>query len=395
MSDLHRAVEDEIDAFRPDRTPPFGALMDRHRTRNRRRKMLAVAPVVAAVLVAPVAWSAATGGGDQLVQQAAPADEADSSRAAFRTQQEGRRSLLALTSGYLSGDRATGCLWLFATDTPASTASPILILHSTAVADFSRTPWVIRDGDTVLATEGDQVSLAGGGTPDGSDFSVPGCPVEGQPFVGRLNAETAPEQPAAESTRYTLLYDNEAAYDEQAQSVQACLDLAGVTDIHSEDRNPPLVSLAVDGAEQNAALRTCVSRLDGVLLSESPPRNTLALTWPESGPPPGRKYVPAPFAVETISPDRRSITVRVAGIAGGCTGQAYGRAVETAEGVKAEAVIDVPLDENVGCNLNLPTPSVTITLPRPLGADEIVLGQCESNEETPEGRTCSAISPAG
>lgn len=70
MSDLHRAVTDEIDAFRPDHTPPFGALMDRNRSRGRRRKMLAVAPVLAAALVASVAWSAVTGG-DKLVQQAA------------------------------------------------------------------------------------------------------------------------------------------------------------------------------------------------------------------------------------------------------------------------------------------------------------------------------------
>lgn len=73
MSDLHRAVEAEIEAFRPDLTPSFSALRNRHRTRSHRRKSLAVATsVLAAVLVTPVVWSSAMGGGDSLLQQADP-----------------------------------------------------------------------------------------------------------------------------------------------------------------------------------------------------------------------------------------------------------------------------------------------------------------------------------
>ena len=44
MSDLHRAAEDELATFRPDRTPPFGALTNRHRARTRRRCATEAAP---------------------------------------------------------------------------------------------------------------------------------------------------------------------------------------------------------------------------------------------------------------------------------------------------------------------------------------------------------------
>lgn len=68
--DLDRAVDARIDAFRPDRTPPFSALEDRHRRRSRRHKhMLAGASVAAVLLAAPAVWVAA-GGGDSLLQQA-------------------------------------------------------------------------------------------------------------------------------------------------------------------------------------------------------------------------------------------------------------------------------------------------------------------------------------
>lgn len=50
MSDLHAAVEAEIDAHRPNRVPPFDGLLARRRSRDRRRAGAAVAAVVLAAL---------------------------------------------------------------------------------------------------------------------------------------------------------------------------------------------------------------------------------------------------------------------------------------------------------------------------------------------------------
>jgi hypothetical protein len=79
MSDLHRAVEDEIDAFRPDRTPPFAGLLARRRARDRRRTATgAVALSVVAVAGIVFVPSILSGGEDRLPSYANP----DSTQAA-------------------------------------------------------------------------------------------------------------------------------------------------------------------------------------------------------------------------------------------------------------------------------------------------------------------------
>ncbi len=279
MSDpVDRAVDARIDAYRPDTVPPYSAIEGRKRSRDRRRNMLTVAaPVLAAVLVAPVAWTAVTSGGDELVQQTGPAEEAGSSRAAFLPSQGEGRSRLALASGLLGGDPSTGCLWLSAADSPDSIAGPILILHDTAVADFTRTPWVIRDGDTVLATESEQVELVGGHTPDGSDMSVPGCPVAGQPFSGLLDPESAPDPDApvlSEPTRYTITYSDAAIFEEHVQAVTACVALPGTSDVRSNFPLPPLTGVTVTGADENRDFQACFSPLNGVTLALTSPGST-------------------------------------------------------------------------------------------------------------------------
>lgn len=55
MSDLHRAVQAEIDSFRPDRTPPFSAIADRSRDRDRRRRRVFFGAALAVLAVAGVA----------------------------------------------------------------------------------------------------------------------------------------------------------------------------------------------------------------------------------------------------------------------------------------------------------------------------------------------------
>ncbi len=87
MSDLHQAVEDEIDAFRPDRTPPFAGLLARRRARDRRRTATGAA-ALSAVAVIGIAFvpSALSGGEDRLpsVAQTGPTQEAGDPELAAR-----------------------------------------------------------------------------------------------------------------------------------------------------------------------------------------------------------------------------------------------------------------------------------------------------------------------
>lgn len=74
MSDeLGRAVDARIDAFRPDRMPPWDALVDRHRVRGRRRTttlaVLTAAAAAGIVFVTP----ALSGGPGRLPNYAGPA----------------------------------------------------------------------------------------------------------------------------------------------------------------------------------------------------------------------------------------------------------------------------------------------------------------------------------
>ncbi len=63
MSDLHIAVQAEIDAHRPHRVPPFDALLTRRRDRGRRRTsaaMVASAVVAAGIALLPAALHSGT-----------------------------------------------------------------------------------------------------------------------------------------------------------------------------------------------------------------------------------------------------------------------------------------------------------------------------------------------
>lgn len=64
MSDLHRAVKAEIQAFTPDRTPPFSALKERKRCRDRRRYAVAGA-ALSVVAVSAIAFGSVLPGGPQ------------------------------------------------------------------------------------------------------------------------------------------------------------------------------------------------------------------------------------------------------------------------------------------------------------------------------------------
>jgi hypothetical protein len=90
----------------------------------------------------------------------------------------------ALGTGVLSGDPATGCLWL--QQLTGAPGTPLLLYSDTARADFSTTPFRLLDGERVLAVGGTPIEVGGGGLGPGGPAGVPGCPVSGAPFAGVL-----------------------------------------------------------------------------------------------------------------------------------------------------------------------------------------------------------------
>lgn len=72
MSDLHRAVQDEIDAFTPHAVPPFETLKARKRARDRRRFAAGGAALGGVVLLAVAVPSLSGTGGDRLTADRPP-----------------------------------------------------------------------------------------------------------------------------------------------------------------------------------------------------------------------------------------------------------------------------------------------------------------------------------
>lgn len=66
--------------------------------------------------------------------------------------------MAAPAHGVLGGDADTGCLWF----EDGSKTVGLVVQDDTAVADFDADPPVIRDGETVVATFGQEVWLVGG-----------------------------------------------------------------------------------------------------------------------------------------------------------------------------------------------------------------------------------------
>lgn len=188
MSDLHDALRDRVAAHTPDSVPPFDVLQDRKRARDRRRHAVAAAAlsaVAVASLAVATAWS--SGPSDRLPTVAGPASPPATGpwpnsveRAAIRPPSESRME--ALLIGTLNADPTTGCLWI----DPRRGLMPIEVLLQAGDGyrvDFSTTPAAIRDGDTVLATVGEEVELGGGSIGREGD-GVPGCPVSGPTWLG-------------------------------------------------------------------------------------------------------------------------------------------------------------------------------------------------------------------
>lgn len=107
-------------------------------------------------------------------------EEPDVSRAAVRA--EGELRMMALGTGTLRADPATGCLWLERED--GKPTAQLLLQGDDYAVDFSQSPARVLDGDSVVATVGERVSVGGGFT-DRVE-GVPGCPVSAGTYLGHL-----------------------------------------------------------------------------------------------------------------------------------------------------------------------------------------------------------------
>jgi len=98
------------------------------------------------------------------------------------------------------------------------------------------------------------------------------------------------------------------------------------------------------------------------------------------------KEVAAPFVVTNISSTRDRVDVSALSEAGpSCTKSSRGTAAETTDGVLVEVFVTVPSDPQTMCTANNLIVTETISLPRPLGPDEQVLGECRT------GRLCDEL----
>jgi hypothetical protein len=185
----------------------------------------------------------------------------------------------------------------------------------------------------------------------------------------------APPADADTRTAYVITYAAAAAYRAQETAVEQCLSLPGASGRFAQESLPPIVGVTVTGEQENRAFRDCIGAVDGVTI-----RSAVEREWAD-----------APWAVQFVSADRTAVTVRVYGIAAGCTGPGRGTAEETPDGIRLNVQVEVPVDDNTPCAMSLPMIEVNVELPRPLRPGETVLGECVPDERTVEGRQCQDV----
>jgi hypothetical protein len=274
MSDLHRAVEDEIDAFRPDRTPPFGALMDRHRARNRRRYATGAA-AVSAVAVAGIVFvpSALSGGADRLPSYAdSEPTQAPTSDLAARLCTDAAQvydgevaaaygTSVQTVRDYIVSQRAEqppSIQVLYPTGWAEQPADdPAAACYIDAAFPAPAIPGAVNpERALILVTEGADPYQAAEGTKE----NLPPTPLT-EP------TSQAPDPFAPSETRYSIRYDGEAVYNRQVDAVQSCLGLPGVSVTGERESLPPVVGVEVLGFPKDRAFQDCMSSLSGVTLT--------------------------------------------------------------------------------------------------------------------------------
>ncbi len=103
------------------------------------------------------------------------------------------------------------------------------------------------------------------------------------------------------------------------------------------------------------------------------------------------EYRQGTWATRSVSADRRSVVVAVAG--GGCTGYGRHETVRERDRLRLSVWVEtlVPQDDSHTCAMSSIVQPVTVELPRPLGEDETLLGGCEDPASGADPAGCRGL----
>ncbi len=231
MSDLHRAVEAELDAHRPTLTPPFEAIRARKRARDQRRAAGAAALSVVAVLgvaFLPSSLRPAHEPANRTTTVAGPTADQEQDQTHFRY-----------------GVNWTGQRAAYSEDVDSALHRDCFALGgvTTGPARLSLPP---RYSGTVTSrVNAEALRRCVAANAPGANFTL------------------TPMQDAPHS--FLIRYKDPAAFNPTRDNplMEKCLNLAGISDPKTTSR-PPVYNVTAAGAKQADALSACLARLKNV-----------------------------------------------------------------------------------------------------------------------------------
>lgn len=254
MSDLHRAIQERTDDFRPDRTPTLQALRDRKRRRDQRRAGAAVALSVAAVL-GVVIGPAALGLGEKRSTSQQVAGTPGGIREVLVC---GSASGLPPCASVTDPERVGQLYEAFQAGTQNGPECPAVDQQVWRLIFKSAT-----DSTTV------DVPAACGSTLTQPRYEVTD---DERDLVRTILAE--PITPIGERlVAFTIRYQSEAAYDGPSDDarIKQCLDLPNVSSpLDPFFTSPPTYNVSVREQPQIQAFRACLADIDDLTVLESP-----------------------------------------------------------------------------------------------------------------------------
>ena len=233
MPDEHRAVEAELDAYRPAATPPFALVRARRRARGRRRTGGAVAvSALAAVGVALLPSVLGSGQGGPVTSRQAAGPEPTAA-------QDGVRYGYAVSTRD-AGRELERCLSL---------------------------PGVLQGLTLTTSTPVRTGQIAGSGNADAFQACVEDIASVVHVTVTRF-ADTLPGRPVS----FSISYAGPASYDGRRDDavLRSCLDLPGVPEpVDPFFTHPPTYAVTVAEPEHVDAFRACLAGIGGISVLET------------------------------------------------------------------------------------------------------------------------------
>lgn len=127
----------------------------------------------------------------------------------------------------------------------------------------------------------------------------------------------------------------------------------------------------------------CGSSDEPATLGQSTPSPTSA------SPAAGTREVPALWALDAVSADRREVVIRVGG--GGCLSYDRTDVVEEGDTLRLKAVNQDASVPDGGCAANFTAFPHRVTLPRALRVGEMPVGECESTGDGVQATHCKTL----